>query len=1132
MSKVQYFKHASFVLLSALLVISCMKYAQKKDPNTIRQNAANAIKKTKEIKAQSTLKVDEGLQLSLWATDSLAPDPVAMSIDDQGRVYLTRTNRQKNSEFDIRGHRDWMTPSTALKTVEDRRAFLHQTFAPERSKENEWLKDLNYDGIHDWHDLAVEKEEVWRLEDTNKDGIADVSKRIVNDFNDEITDIAAGILVRENDAFLAVAPDIWHLENKNKNGVYTKKTSISTGYGVHIGFSGHNLSGIVEGPDGRIYWNIGDIGATVTDKNGKKWENPNSGFIARSNPDGSDFEIFATGLRNTHEFAFDEYGNLISCDNDSDQPGESERLVHIVEGSDAGWRSNWQYGKYTDPKNNGYKVWMDEKLHVPHWEGQAAYIVPPIQNFHNGPTGMVYNPGTALGSAWKNKFFVVEFVGNPSNSPIWAFGLKPKGASFELDGEKNILSGVLPTGIYFGPDGALYVADWVTGWGTKDYGRVWKLDVTAEKNDLAAARKETQRLMLLDYSKQTPDQLYAHLSNADLRIRKKAQFELVKRGSVGLTMLNNAVQQNANQLARIHGIWGIGQMIRNKTADVTTLTPFLKDHDSEIIAQAAKALGDISDASVATNILPLLQNANPRVRFYATEALGRMKYEGAIQPLIKLLETNNDKDLYIRHACVLALTRIGKESAMLDLYGHSSKAVRTAAVLVLRRMGSPNIAQFLTDKEEYIVTEAARGINDDLSIPTALPALAAVLQKTGFTSEPLLRRAINAALRVGGEKELDMLLAFAQRTDITDTLKMEALATLGTWASPSVLDRVDGRYRGVVERNPALIHSKIKPLIATLTTTTNPDVLGAVAGMMANLNITEASESLAKIYTNTKDFKTKTALLPALNQLKYPKMESLIKSGMEDADENVRSISVSLLDDSNITKASLPSMVDAIFTKGSIKEQQQLLVVLGKLERDKTLVVLQQLIGQMRDKKLSPSVGLELKEAVEKSGSADLKAQLDAALPASTLLDEYAAVLYGGNLEEGEGIFYYNGTAQCTKCHAINNSGGIVGPSLTHIGSTLKREQIMEALVEPSARISPGYGNVALKLKDGQVVYGILTKESDTALTITTSEAEPLIIPLSRIEKRDNLPSSMPSMHETLSKREIRDLVAFLVTLK
>ena len=47
----------------------------------------------------------------LWASDSLATDPVAMAIDEQGRIYLNRTNRQKNSEFDIRGHRDWMTES-------------------------------------------------------------------------------------------------------------------------------------------------------------------------------------------------------------------------------------------------------------------------------------------------------------------------------------------------------------------------------------------------------------------------------------------------------------------------------------------------------------------------------------------------------------------------------------------------------------------------------------------------------------------------------------------------------------------------------------------------------------------------------------------------------------------------------------------------------------------------------------------------------------------------------------------------------------------------------------------------------------------------------------------------------------
>ncbi|KAG1647707.1 hypothetical protein GQR58_030399 [Nymphon striatum] len=171
------------------------------------------------------------------------------------------------------------------------------------------------------------------------------------------------------------------------------------------------------------------------------------------------------------------------------------RLVHIVEGSDSGWRTNWQFGKYTDPKNNGYKVWMDEKLYLPRWEGQAAYIIPPIQNFHNGPTGMVYNPGTALGKDWLNRFFLVEFVGDPSRSHIWSFDLKPKGASFELDTDIDMISGVLPTGIKFGPDGALYLADWITGWGTKNYGRIWKLDVADDKNDLEKERAETERLM-------------------------------------------------------------------------------------------------------------------------------------------------------------------------------------------------------------------------------------------------------------------------------------------------------------------------------------------------------------------------------------------------------------------------------------------------------------------------------------------------------------------------------------------------------------------------------------------------------------------------------------------------------------
>ena len=1129
-------KLKSKILSSMMLlgVLSLTSNAQQSKPLIIKENQKTAVLKAKELREKIPFKVADGLQVSLWASDSLAPDPICMSIDDLGRIYLTRSNRQKNSEFDIRGHRDWMTESISFKTVEDRRAFLRKTFSPENTLKNGWLMDLNNDGVHDWHDLAIEKDEVWRLEDKNNDGIADISTRVLNDFNSEISDVAGGLLVRKNDAFIGIAPDLWRLKDTNNDGIYDKKTSISHGYGVHIGFGGHGMSGIIEGPDGKIYWNIGDIGANLTSPDGKKSVNPNSGIIARSNPDGSDFEIFATGLRNTHEFVFDEHGNLISSDNDGDHPGESERLVHVVQGSDAGWRSNWQYGKYTDPKNNKYNVWMDEKLFKPRWEGQAAYIIPPIMNFHNGPTGMVYNPGTALGSVWKNKFFLVEFVGNPARSPIWSFGLKPKGASFELDGEQNVLTGILPTGIRFGPDGALYVADWINGWNAKDYGRVWKVDVTKETNDLEAIRLETKRLIQLDYGKLSPEMLYSLLSNMDMRIRQKAQFELVNRGGMGLPLLKKAILQRNNQLARIHGIWGIGQLARTHKLLAPTLTDLLKDKDAEIITQAAKMLGESKITSAGKELIPLLQNENPRVKFYGAEALGKIGYQDAIQPLIEMLKTNNDEDVYLRHAGVHALSKIGQIDPILALQKNQSKALRTAAVLVLRKLHNSNISIFLTDEDEYIVTEAARGINDDTSIEAALPALAETLKESRFTSEALLRRAINAALRVGGDKELDLLIAFAARTDIDDNIKAEALLALGSWVNPSLTDRVDGRYRGKIQRDALSIKAKIQPHIANFLKEKNPETQMAMAGLISDLNLTEAKADLAKIYDETNNPKVKSAILPALNSLKHPEIETYIKKGLEDKEESVRSVSVSLLNDNNVSKENLPVLANTIFSKGGIKEQQQLLMVLGKMKTDKTKVIYSDLIEKLKNKQLSPSLYLELNESIEKSGLTDLKSQLTNLEPSDNVSEEFASSLFGGDKNEGRNIFNYNSVAQCVRCHTAGNAtdGGAVGPSLKRIATILTRKQILKALVNPSARLSPGYGSVSLKLTDGQEIFGTLAKETATELTITTSDAEPLVIPVARIAKRENMPSSMPAMGSLLSKREIRDVVEYLSNLK
>ncbi|MEW4923743.1 HEAT repeat domain-containing protein [Algibacter sp. 2305UL17-15] len=1121
------------ILLSLLFVFSCKSEPKKpKETPLVKIEDATTIKeRALETRKNVSATLADGLTLTLWASDSLAPDPVGMDIDDFGNIYLTRTNRQKNSEFDIRGYPSWMTPSITLQTVEDRRQFLRETFATELSDKNTWLKDLNNDSIHDWRDLAFEKEEVWKLEDRDNDGLADISTRVLNDFNNEVDDVAGAILVKDENLYVGIAPNMWKLEDTNDDGIFDEKKSLATGFQVHIGFGGHGMSGAIEGPDGKIYWGIGDIGANVTDNAGKNHKYSNQGVIVRCNPDGSNFEVFAHGLRNTHEFVFDAYGNIITSDNDGDHAGESERLIYVVEGADAGWRINWQFGKYTDPKNNTYKVWMDEELHKPRWEGQASHIIPPLASFHSGPTGMAFNPGTALGKDWLNKFFLVQFSGTPSRSHIWCFDLKPKGASFELNTDTSILNGVLPTGLRFGPDGALYLADWISGWNTKNYGRVWKLDVSEDKNDLAKERQETERLMTFNYEDASKDKLVDLLSYPDMRIRKKAQFELVDRS--GYKTLQKVLNENKNQFARIHAIWGIGQLADKNPKKATPLVDLLSNNDPEIIAQAVKIIGDVKYNKASEKLVPLLQHQNARVQFFAAQALGRLKYKPAVQPILEMLAKNNDEDLYLRHAGVLALSRIREVAPIAALYNNSNKSLRLAAVLVLRHMQSPEISNFLNDEDEHIVTDVARAINDDWSIEAALPDLAKLLLSEKYTdNEPLLRRSINAALRVGTEEALDDLITFAKRQEAANVLRGEALATIATWHNPSPLDRVDGRFRGNVTRDIHTVKQKIENEIPNFLKDRNPDILVGISDVLRSLQIESHNASLFNILKTNKSPKARQSALEALAALNFNTIENAIKIGMKDKDQDVRSVAINSLQRLQISKENLPSIVTPIFKYGSVGDQQSILKTLRNLPIENTTSILQNLLKKSKNKSLSKSVLLDLYETVENSKSEALISELNKIKDTTSILSSYKEALYGGNHRKGFGIFNYSATAQCVRCHSVNGAGGDVGPPLDTIGNQLSREQLLEALVDPSARLAPGYGNVILTLDNDQTVVGILEEESKNELTLRTSEVEPLIVPISRIKNRENVISSMPPMGELLGKRAIRDLITYLSSLK
>lgn len=1104
------------------------------DRRIVQKNPEEMAQQARSIEALVKPELAEGLSVSIWGTDSLVADPIGIHIDHKGRLYYTRTIRQKNSEFDIRGHQDWETESISLQTVEDKRKFLRKVLSPENSAQNEWLADLNGDGSHDWKDMTVEKERIFRLEDTSGDGVADMSQLVVEDFHEEVTDVAGTVMTFGEDLYVGVAPDMWRLKDTNGDGIADEKTSISHGYGIHVGFGGHGMSGLEMGPDGRIYWGIGDIGFNGEGPDGTKYKYPNRGVIARANPDGSDFEIFAMGVRNTHEFVFDEYGNLISVDNDGDHPGENERLVYITEGSDTGWRINWQFGKYRDLNNNNYKVWMDERLYKPRFEGQAAYITPAIANYISGPSGMLYNPGTALGPKWDKTFFVAEFVGNPARSGIHAFKLKPKGASFELGDTEMVLKGILPVGMDFGPDGAMYIADWIDGWDTKDHGRIWKLDDAA--GAATAERKETAALLAADFSEKKEQELGDYLSKPDMRVRQKAQFELARRGEEGAKVFENAIGQKAQQLARIHGIWGISQLARKNKKYAEILLPLLEDQDPEIRAQAARWLGDVRYKKAGDALIPLLKDENSRVRFFAAEALGRIAYGAAVKPLIALLEANNDEDAYIRHAASLALSRIGNADAIVALSDHPSPAVRMGAVLALRRLSHPGLENFLKDKNEYIVTEAARAINDDYSVEGALPALGNVLQNTKFTNEPLLRRAINANLRAGSKEAMQNLINYSLKAESPVEMRAEAIAALSTWARPSVLDRVDGRYRGVIERDPAPVAEKAaKPLIRLAGDSPKLVRLSAVKAI-GRLGIQSASQTLHTLLKQDKDPEVRVASLHALALTEDKQMDKAIEQALSDSEKEVRVAGLDLMAQLDIDRELMVNLLSEVIAKRTTEEKQAAIITLGTLPAESSQKVFEQLLDQLSSGKLSPAVHLELAEAIAETKSPQLIKKFEAInskiSPDSLAASAYKSSLLGGDPEQGRMIFFQHSGAQCMRCHSYDDMGGNAGPRLNGIAGKLTREQLLEALIDPSARLAPGYGVVTLELDNGKKISGILQEESGQQLKFKVGNKADTVIRKEQIVKRINAASSMPDMKHFLTRREIRDVVSFLATLE
>ena len=150
-------------------------------------------------------------------------------------------------------------------------------------------------------------------------------------------------------------------------------------------------------------------------------------------------------------------------------------------------------------------------------------------------------------------------------------------------------------------------------------------------------------------------------------------------------------------------------------------------------------------------------------------------------------------------------------------------------------------------------------------------------------------------------------------------------------------------------------------------------------------------------------------------------------------------------------------------------------------------------------------------------------------------LSAYRESFAGGDIERGRSIVLNNSAVYCQRCHKIDGQGGEVGPVLNGLAADKEKDRryLLESIVLPSAKIAKGYDTVILLLHDERTVSGIIKSEDKKAIKLVTPENKEITVAVEDVASRRTGPSAMPAdLHEKLSRRELRDVVEFLASLK
>ncbi len=533
--------------------------------------------------------------------------------------------------------------------------------------------------------------------DTDGDGRADRTQEFAAGFN-----AIQALAWHGRDLWVANAPDLTVVRDLDGDDVADEYVRVYT----DLGNLEHGLHGLNWAPDGRLYMSKGnskglsetgrvapkpfrdlwgvtapagspDFPPTQTftrDTYRRAYHDPaddwgREGGVLRCEDGGANLEIVSRGMRNPWDITFDAGFNWLGTDNDQTS---GDRVFMPFPGAHFGWNHPWSA----------------------HWGPEPHPPTAPVSGplFEGSGTGIVFGDAPQFPASHRGVFFINDWLRKTTFvwRPRWDGALLRPAGDWEpfVQGGRALFR---PTDLEFGPDGALWILGWGSGYGAEyrdgrmtSEGRVFRVAAKGAGPAPGLAPKRGR-----PHARWTVAELVQDLDGPLPVWRIDAQDELVRRGDRVRGDLVAMLEGGGLGEGRETWVaWALGRMApRDRTLDAWFASR-VEDPGAtlNLRVQALRILGHRARRSGAEGILPGqvaagLRSPVPRIRFEAVQAIGRAGRRPAPAALLDALAVEADATAF--YAGWQVLRGLQDRASLRGLLGDPRGGVRKAALLAL-----------------------------------------------------------------------------------------------------------------------------------------------------------------------------------------------------------------------------------------------------------------------------------------------------------------------------------------------------------------------------------------------------------------------------------------------------------------